>query len=109
MNFGSLQTVTAWRLTKTGDTTCQGIVLYGPAGYRLVVIENQQIVEWTCVPTASALRAHVRATVKKRCQEGWRVQHTRVPEDGMPPATRVRRSRRSPGRNALLTLAEQTT
>jgi hypothetical protein len=96
MDFGSLQTVTAWRLAKAG-VACQGIVVHGPEGFRLVVIENQQIVEWTRFSSVFALREHLRAAVKKRQQAGWLVQST----------AQMQRTRRAQRGRGLLRIAEQ--
>jgi hypothetical protein len=105
MNFGSLQSVTAWRLTRSGAATCQGIVVHGPGGFRLVVIQDQQIVEWTRVGTAAALREHVRTTVRKLRQAGWRATG---PIAGSSPSVRgARRAGCSAERHGLLTIAEQ--
>jgi hypothetical protein len=70
MNFGSLQIVTAWRLTR-GGAMCQAIVMDGEEGFRLVVIEDQQIVGWECVRSVHELRRTVAATLKARYDEGW--------------------------------------
>jgi hypothetical protein len=102
MDFGSLQTVTAWRLCRTDATRCQGIVVYGPGGYRLVVIENQRIVEWTRVDSPSALRRHVVDTFKKLRRAGWRPQEAR---DAGQPTVAVRPVGRRERR--LLRIAEQ--
>ena len=110
MDFGSLQTVTAWRLCRTDAMRCQGIVVHGPGGFRLVVIENQQIVEWTRVDTASALRKHVRSTFRRLRKAGW---HTNCSSPGTArgdngePARSVDTRRRSRDRRALLRIAEQ--
>jgi hypothetical protein len=107
MNFGSLQTVTAWRLTRFGTSMCQGIVVHGPCAFRLVVIEDQQIVEWTRLATASALRQHVRNTLKRLRGAGWRL-HSASPigadADNVRTAPAVRRARE---RHGLLRIAEQ--
>ena len=109
MDFGSLQAVTAWRLTRPGLRMCQGIVVHGPGGFRLVVIEDQQIVEWTRVSTASALRQHVKSTVKRLRRAGWHVHHTHTMStgDGARPAAPLRRPRGSGDRHLLLRIAEQ--
>lgn len=60
MDFGALHTVTAWRVTKAGEV-CQGVVMSGPEGFRLVVILGQRIVEWTRFARAVELRRHVRS------------------------------------------------
>jgi hypothetical protein len=73
MDFGSLQTVSAWRLTRAGSH-CEGLVVHGPEGFRLVVIEDQQIVEWTRLTSVVQFRAHVRAALRKRQRVGWVVQ-----------------------------------
>jgi hypothetical protein len=70
MNFGSLPIVTAWRLTRAG-VMCQGIVMDGSDGVRLVVIEDQQIVEWTRFGKIGELRRHVTAAFKARTRAGW--------------------------------------
>jgi hypothetical protein len=101
MDFGSLQTVTAWRLCRTDATRCQGIVVYGPGGFRLVVIENQRIVEWTRVETASALRKHVVSTFKKLLRAGWHLQSTSSNQQTAAVRSARRRERR------LLRIAEQ--
>ena len=111
MDFGSLQTVTAWRLCRTAETRCQGIVVHGPGGFRLVVVENQQIVEWTRVDTAAALWKHVRTTFRRLRKAGW---HPHCPSPGAPradttgPALSIGMSRPSRDRRALLRIAEQT-
>lgn len=107
MDFGSLQTVTAWRLCRTAAThaRCQGIVVHGPGGFRLVVIENQQIVEWTRVETASALRKHVRSTFSRLCKAGWRPVTTIDASEASRPTAAVRPVR--PRERRLLRIAEQ--
>jgi hypothetical protein len=80
MNFGPLQIVTAWRLTRNG-AMCQAIVMDGEEGFRLVVIEDQQIVGWERLRSVHELRREVTATRKARCGEGWLAA---------PPANRVR-------------------
>ena len=108
MDFGSLQTVTAWRLYRTGATRCQGLVVHGPGGFRLVVIENQRIVEWTRVDTASALRKHVRSTFKRLRKAGWQPHPTSPIADGSAasrPTAAVRPARLRERR--LLRIAEQ--
>jgi hypothetical protein len=107
MHFGSLQTVTAWRLTRSGTSMCQGIVVHGPCGFRLVVIQDQQIVEWTRLATASALRQHLRMTLKRLRDAGWHVQPAGPIASAtgtVPPAPGVRRPRE---RHGLLRIAEQ--
>ena len=108
MDFGSLQSVTAWRMTRTA-VTCQGIVVHGPEAFRLVVIENQRIVEWTRFTSVFALRAHVRAAFKKRLHAGWTVGTGVMDADltdertaDTPP-----RSRRARSQHGLLRIAEQ--
>jgi hypothetical protein len=110
MDFGSLQTVTAWRLCRTDATRCRGIVVHGPGGFRLVVIENQQIVEWTRVDTASALRKHLRRTFKRLRKAGWHPNCTSpvTPRaDNIAAPSSVGRRCRSHA-SALLRIAEQT-
>jgi hypothetical protein len=70
MNFGALQIVTAWRLTR-GAAMCQAIVMDGQDGFRLVVIEDQQIVGWECLRSVHELRRQVSASRKARCEAGW--------------------------------------
>lgn len=96
MNFGPLQIVTAWRLTKAG-VMCQGIVMDGPEGVRLVVIEGQQIVEWTRFGRVFDLRQHVRKAFKARNRDGW-VMNPNIPSHSPRPNDAV------PG---LLSIAEQ--
>ena len=105
MDFGSLQTVTAWRLYRTDATRCQGIVVHGPGGFRLVVIENQRIVEWTRVDTASALRKHVVSTFKRLRRAGWYSQATSPIAGAGQPTDAVRPVRLRERR--LLRIAEQ--
>ena len=110
MDFGSLQTVTAWRLFRTGAAPLQGIVVHGPGGFRLVVIENQQIVEWTRVDTAAALRRHVRTTFKRLRKAGWRPNCTDPAAPRTEDAGRGRSvggPRRSGDARSLLRIAEQ--
>jgi len=70
MNFGSLQMVTAWRLTRAG-VHCQAIVMDGTAGVRLVVIEDQQIVQWERFNRIHELRTFVTKAFKDRRDSGW--------------------------------------
>ena len=70
MNFGSLQMVTAWRLSRAG-VQCQAIVMDGTAGVRLVVIEDQQIVQWERFSRIHELRAFVTKAFKDRRDSGW--------------------------------------
>jgi hypothetical protein len=85
MDFGSLQIVTAWRLTRDG-AMCQAIVTNGQEGFRLIVIEDQQIVSWESLRTIQDLRRQVAAALKARCQDGW---------EAAAPAHRVSRRKRS--------------
>jgi len=70
MDFGSLQIATAWRLTRAG-VLCQAIVMDGPHGGRLVVIEDQRIVEWTRFGGMAELRQYANAALKARKRAGW--------------------------------------
>ena len=70
MNFGSLQIVTAWRLTR-GAAACQALVIDGQEGFRFVVIEDQQIVSWERVATIQDLRKRVADTLNRRRVSGW--------------------------------------
>jgi hypothetical protein len=70
MNFGSLHIATLWRLTRAG-VTCQGIVLEGPGGARLIVVEGERIVHWRSFALISHLRAAAGAMLKARRQAGW--------------------------------------
>ena len=109
MDFGSLQTVTAWRLTRAA-VMCQGIVVLGPEGFRVVVIEDQQIVEWTRCQNVFALREHVRTTFKKRLRAGWAVRTSRIDADSLAQERTTvtrQRTRRAPGQPGLLRIAEQ--
>ena len=74
MNFGSLQMVTAWRLTRAG-VHCQAIVMDGTAGVRLVVIEDQQIVQWERFNRIHELRAFMTKAFKDRRESGWLPSH----------------------------------
>ena len=108
MNFGSLQIVTAWRLTRSG-VLCQAIVMDGPEGVRLVVIEDQQIVEWIRFDRIFQLRRHVSAAFKARKQAGWAPVHgaaENVPVTGRGLMA-SRSSRRAGLTHGLMTLAEQ--
>ncbi|MEO6238640.1 MAG: hypothetical protein ABIQ52_16720 [Vicinamibacterales bacterium] len=77
--------MTAWRLTRDG-AMCQAIVMDGEEGFRLVVVEDQQIVAWECVRSVHELRRKVTATRKARCAAGWLAA---------PPADRVVQRKRS--------------
>ena len=105
MDFGSLHSVTAWRLTRAA-VMCQGIVVHGPEGFRLVVIEDQRIVEWTRFSSVFALHEHVRAALKKRRQAGWAMRTSRM---DAPHLTQQRNTgrRRAHSRHGLLRIAEQ--
>jgi len=70
MNFGPLQLVTAWRLTRAG-VHCQAIVMDGTAGVRLVVIEDQQIVQWERFNRIHELRAFLTKAFAERRGSGW--------------------------------------
>ena len=70
MNFGPLQLVTAWRLTRAG-VHCQAIVMDGTAGVRLVVIEDQQIVQWERFNRIHELRAFLTKAFAERRDSGW--------------------------------------
>ena len=70
MDFGSLRTVVAWRLNKSG-VNCEGIVVHSREAFRLVVVENDQIVEWTKFASVAALRQQLRAARKLRLRAGW--------------------------------------
>ena len=108
MDFGSLQTVTAWRLTRAA-VMCEGIVVHGPDGFRLVEIVDQQIVDWTRFTSVFALRVHVRETFKKRLRAGWAVVTSRDGDRPTEQPTSVprHRTRRAHGRHGLLRIAEQ--
>jgi hypothetical protein len=70
MDFGPLQIVTAWRLTRAGVVS-HAIVMQGTGGVRLVVIEDQRIVEWVQFRRIFELREHLAATLKARRSAGW--------------------------------------
>ena len=109
MDFGSLQSVIAWRLTRAA-AICEGIVVHGPEGFRLVVTEDQQIVEWTRFTSVFALREHVRAGLKKRLQAGWVVRTSPVDADHLGEQRTTitpRRASRAHERHRLLRIAEQ--
>ena len=106
MDFGSLQSVTAWRMTRAA-VMCQLIVVHGSEGFRLVVIEDQQIVEWTRFASVFALRKHVRAAFKKRLQAGWAVRTSRTDADHFTPRRTRGRRQRAHSRHGLLRIAEQ--
>lgn len=108
MNFGSLQIVTAWRLTKAG-VVCQGIVMDGPEGVRLVVIEDQQIVEWRRFGRIFDLRQHVTTAFRARSRAGW-VPCVRATPSGHPivKANAKSYSRRRDDMAPLFSIAEQS-
>ena len=109
MDFGSLQTVIAWRLTRAA-VMCEGIVVHGPEGFRLVVTEDQQIVEWTRFTSVFAFREHVRAALKKRLLGGWAVRTGWLDSAHLgEQRTTVTRHRtgRAHSRHGLLRIAEQ--
>ena len=62
--------VTAWRLTRD-NVGCQAIVMDGPAGVRLVVIEDQQIVQWERFSRIHQLRTYVTKALTDRRNAGW--------------------------------------
>src|SRR5688572_29568420 len=70
MDFGSLRSVIAWRLTRSG-VSCEGIVVHSPEAFRLVVVEDRQIVEWTKFASVGALRQQLRTARKIRLRSGW--------------------------------------
>ena len=70
MDFGSLRSVVAWRLARFG-VSCEGIVVHSPEGFRLVVVEDQQIVEWTKFTSVGALRRQLRTARTTRLRAGW--------------------------------------
>jgi hypothetical protein len=70
MDFGSLRSVVAWRLSRSG-VSCEGIVVHSPEAFRLVVVEDQQIVQWTKFASVGALRQQVRNARKTRLRAGW--------------------------------------
>ena len=70
MDFGSLRSVVAWRLARSG-VSCEGIVVQSAEAFRLVVVEDQRIVEWTKFGSAGALRQHLRSARKSRLRAGW--------------------------------------
>ena len=109
MDFGSLQTVTAWRLTRAA-TVCEGVVVHERDGFRLIVIEDQQIVEWTRFTSVFELREHVRAAFKKRVKAGWVARPTQMDAAHLPDEiTTVIRRRRPDAHSAhgLLQIAER--
>jgi hypothetical protein len=98
MDFGSLRSVTAWRLTRSG-VSCEGIVVQGPEAFRLVIVEGQRIVEWTKFATASAVRQQVRIALQRRRKAGW--------IDASGPVASTRPSRRR--HRGLLRISETGT
>lgn len=94
MDFGSLRSVVAWRLAKSG-VSCEAIVVQSAEALRLVVVEDQRIVEWTKFASAGALRQQLRTARKTRLRAGWR--------DLARPAVDGRPSRQS---RSLLRIAE---
>jgi hypothetical protein len=50
---------------------CQAIVMDGPQGGRLVVIEDQRIVDWKRFRMTSELRQYAGETLKARKRAGW--------------------------------------
>ena len=109
MDFGSLQTVTAWRLTRAA-VMCEGIVVHGPDGFRLVEIVDEQIVEWTRFTSVFALRVHVREALKKRLRAGWAVVTSRMDGGALteqPTTVPRQRTGRAHCRHGLLRIAEQ--
>jgi hypothetical protein len=95
MNFGSLQIVTAWRLTKA-DVMCQGIVMDAPEGVRLVVIEDQRIVEWECFRRIFDLRRRLRLLLNGRRRAGWVPMAGPATDVDLRSSTASRRRRRVP-------------
>jgi hypothetical protein len=88
MTSSSLEIVTAWRLLK-GGVLAQGILMNGPAGGRLVIVEDRQVVEWTRSDAIGELQQRALAALESRRRAGW------VPETNRR-ARRVR-PRRSGG------------
>lgn len=70
MDFGSLRSVVAWRLARSG-VSCEGIVVHSPEAFRLVVVEDQQIVQWTKFTSVGALRRQLRTARTTRLRAGW--------------------------------------
>ena len=97
MDFGSLRSVVAWRLAKSG-VSCEGIVVHSPEAFRLVVVEDQQIVEWTKLDSVGALRRQLRTARKTRLRAGW--------QDLTRPARHSRPRRSSSQYRGLLLIAE---
>ena len=96
MDFGLLRSVVAWRMAKCG-VSCEGIVVHSAEAFRLVVVEDQQIVEWTKFASVGALRQQVRTARKTRLRAGWR--------DLAGPVCHGR-PRRSSSHRGLLRIAE---
>ena len=97
MDFGSLRSVVAWRLSKSG-VSCEGIVVHSPEAFRLVVVEDRQIVEWTKFASVGALRQQLRTARKTRLRAGWL--------DLARPARHRQPGRSSYQRRGLLWIAE---
>jgi hypothetical protein len=97
MDFGSLRSVVAWRLARSG-VSCEGIVVQSAEAFRLVVVEDQRIVEWTKFGSAGALRQQLRTARKSRLRAGW--------HDLARPTLDGRSSRSSSQSRGLLRVAE---
>lgn len=97
MDFGSLRSVVAWRLARAG-VSCEGIVVHSPEAFRLVVVEDQQIVEWTKFTSVGALRRQLRSARTTRLRAGW--------QDLARPARQSPPSRSSSQCRGLLWIAE---
>jgi hypothetical protein len=77
MTSSSLEIVTAWRLLK-GGVLAQGILMNGPAGGRLVIVEDRQVVEWTRSDAIGELQQRALAALESRRRAGW------LPEPNRP-------------------------
>ncbi len=70
MSSASLQISTAWRLTKAGVMS-QAVLMNGPAGGRLVIIENLRVVEWKRYDRVAELHRQAGAAFEARRRAGW--------------------------------------
>lgn len=70
INFGNLQIAILWRMAKDGVVR-EAVVVEGTQGPRLVIVENDQIVQWERFVMAGELRKRAVELQKQLKKAGW--------------------------------------
>jgi hypothetical protein len=69
-HLGAAQVAVLWRLTKS-DVASRAIVMDDANGMRLVIVEDERIVQWERFTMASQLRIRAGALQHERRRNGW--------------------------------------